>query len=573
MFCHKCGSQVADGAAFCHKCGAKILYEDAAQQPADTRAPDGELQQTGSAEPVVTEDTQHAPSNDTPKGNGGLRKAANIGRVLMWGSIALLLLLSFLNIPISPAIPAAGVAIGIILSAFGTRPLGFSKIIELVSAVILLVVIGVYVTSSGGASDKYIQVVKEGTLDGYPQMTVGEAFDSFLADPEWESGISDADERFVNVKGGITYYDEDAEILVQFIVDEENNLFQYNACEINGVPQNNLVFWNLLETIYGGNDPVSTELNPQNNSSVAPDKITMGETQSYNNEFGNIEVTIDDAEFVEYLTGDIYPDEECVFLRVFVTVKNVGTEAGMIPIGWNTLVYDDQYEFAQYWYAAEEDLSNIRPLSPPKQGTLTFMVPRIAAESDKSLVLNINDGSGKAIISCIIRDGNAGTGNDGLTPSNTDPTGFTDESNDLTYEGVSLTSWIGGPADTAYDTWGWPDYGTIVEESLYEGSDEFGYNVGPESRISFIIDYQTGMIGWITGAAEAVEFNGITLDKTRPELIAALGAPAEENDIYDEMEDISYYMMRYNLNGTVVDIVMEDSTSTAHIITISQANN
>ncbi len=57
--------------------------------------------------------------------------------------------------------------------------MGFSKIIELVSAVILLVVIGVYVTSSGGASDKYIQVVKEGTLDGYPQMTVGEAFDSF----------------------------------------------------------------------------------------------------------------------------------------------------------------------------------------------------------------------------------------------------------------------------------------------------------------------------------------------------------------------------------------------------------
>ncbi len=57
MFCHKCGSQVADGAAFCHKCGAKILYEDAAQQPADTLEPDGELQQTGAAESIVTEDT------------------------------------------------------------------------------------------------------------------------------------------------------------------------------------------------------------------------------------------------------------------------------------------------------------------------------------------------------------------------------------------------------------------------------------------------------------------------------------------------------------------------------------
>lgn len=25
MFCHKCGNQVADGAAFCHKCGAKVI--------------------------------------------------------------------------------------------------------------------------------------------------------------------------------------------------------------------------------------------------------------------------------------------------------------------------------------------------------------------------------------------------------------------------------------------------------------------------------------------------------------------------------------------------------------------
>lgn len=32
MFCHKCGAQVADGAAFCHKCGTKIVYEDTEPQ-------------------------------------------------------------------------------------------------------------------------------------------------------------------------------------------------------------------------------------------------------------------------------------------------------------------------------------------------------------------------------------------------------------------------------------------------------------------------------------------------------------------------------------------------------------
>lgn len=32
MFCHKCGNQIADGAAFCHKCGTKIVVDESVQQ-------------------------------------------------------------------------------------------------------------------------------------------------------------------------------------------------------------------------------------------------------------------------------------------------------------------------------------------------------------------------------------------------------------------------------------------------------------------------------------------------------------------------------------------------------------
>ena len=32
MFCHKCGVQIAEGAAFCHKCGAKVVYEETSPQ-------------------------------------------------------------------------------------------------------------------------------------------------------------------------------------------------------------------------------------------------------------------------------------------------------------------------------------------------------------------------------------------------------------------------------------------------------------------------------------------------------------------------------------------------------------
>ena len=35
MFCHKCGTQIAEGSAFCQKCGTKVVYEEDAAQPAE----------------------------------------------------------------------------------------------------------------------------------------------------------------------------------------------------------------------------------------------------------------------------------------------------------------------------------------------------------------------------------------------------------------------------------------------------------------------------------------------------------------------------------------------------------
>lgn len=179
MFCSKCGNEIAEGAAFCQKCGTKVVYADTDQQSMDIPVQDAEGQKDSEA----VKDTQQSPANNTAKANGGLRKAANIGRVLMWGSLLLLMLSSFGALRISPAILVTGVAIGIILSALGAkRPLSLSKIIELAVAGVLLVVIAVSVMSSGGKSDKYVEIVKSGTLDAYPQMTVGKAFDGFLDD-------------------------------------------------------------------------------------------------------------------------------------------------------------------------------------------------------------------------------------------------------------------------------------------------------------------------------------------------------------------------------------------------------
>ena len=336
----------------------------------------------------------------------------------MWGS---LLLLFFSGLPIF----AIGAVIGTILSVVGTkRPWGLSKIIELVVAVIVLVIALVTTLSSGGSGDKYIQMVKDGTLNGYPQMTVGEAFDGFLSSPKWESGLSDDNVRFVNVTGGALYNDEEVELAVQFIVDEKTGSFEYNACEVDGTPQSNLVFWGLLEAIYNG-DSSPEGMASQGGSSSMSDQIVVGETQSYDNEFGNMEVTLDYIQFADSLentwTGAYtYPDEGSVFLLASVTVKNIGTEKGSLLTAWNTLIFDGEYEFGHYTTIGDS-LTDINPLTAPTTGALVFMVPTSIMESDKSLVLNINDGGGEAVLSYVIRpgDGTSGTG-DMDTPNSID---------------------------------------------------------------------------------------------------------------------------------------------------------
>ncbi|MCI8440880.1 MAG: hypothetical protein HFF73_15510, partial [Oscillospiraceae bacterium] len=376
------------------------------------------------------------------------------------------------------------------------------------------------------------------------------------------------------VKGGALYFGEEAELAVQFIiVDEKEGSFQYNACEVDGTPQNNLVFWGLLETIYGdsasGGDSSSKGLDSRDEPDFISDKITIGEAQSYDNEFGNIEVTLNYAAFTDkldntLLEGYIYPDEGNVFLWADITVKNIGTENGDLITAWNTVVYDGTYEFRSH-STVGDPLISIAPLTAPTEGAIIFEVPSSIMESDKSLVLNINDGGGKVVLSYVIRPGNGTSGDD--IPSVL-PEGSI--ANDLTFRGTSLTDWIGGPADTAYDVFGWPDYGTIIDESLYNGGEYFGYNVGLDGGISFIIDYQSDRIGWITGAAEAIEVNGVTLDMTRAKLIDLLGTPESEETVSDELEGTEYYAMRYVINRLPVEITLPDVNSVATSIMISQ---
>ncbi|MCM1191283.1 MAG: zinc ribbon domain-containing protein [Butyrivibrio sp.] len=217
MFCIKCGAEAPDGTEFCQKCGARL---------------------TAGTPAAGADNSTAGVGNST---TGGVKPAAGAGNSAAAASV-------------DPA-RQPGNSFG---DASGKKKRKKWPVVLGVAAGLFLLFIVAAMLGSGGEkakNDKYVQMIKNGTLDDYPQKTVGDAFDDYLGSPKWESGIAEDGTRVVNVTGEIMYYDKKTDILVQFVFeDEEEGIFSYYACELNGVPQNNLFFWGLLEAIYNGDD-------------------------------------------------------------------------------------------------------------------------------------------------------------------------------------------------------------------------------------------------------------------------------------------------------------------------------
>lgn len=111
-----------------------------------------------------------------------------------------------------------------------------TAILAIIGALFVFVVVSPMLGTS-----KAVAMVKGGTLSLCPGHTVEQMVNGFLDSPSWESGESKNGAEFVNVSGGITLSGKPVNAVVQFTVDEAGGTFQYNAFEINEVPQNNFM--------------------------------------------------------------------------------------------------------------------------------------------------------------------------------------------------------------------------------------------------------------------------------------------------------------------------------------------
>jgi hypothetical protein len=99
-------------------------------------------------------------------------------------------------------------------------------------------------------NNRFVIIVKNGTLKSYTDKTVGQAVDGYFENTRWQAIEATDGKKYVNAVGNVTYQNKTVIAALQFNVEKDNNI-TINALEFNGMPQNRLVIFSLLSDMYG----------------------------------------------------------------------------------------------------------------------------------------------------------------------------------------------------------------------------------------------------------------------------------------------------------------------------------
>lgn len=112
--------------------------------------------------------------------------------------------------------------------------------------IIMILLISILFISCGDSQE--VQMVKNGTLNSYPNKTLGQAIEGFVGNPKWESIVAEDGNKYVNIVGTIKYHEKDIRMALQYKIN--GNKFELNALEFNDIPQNLLMYGALIEKMY-----------------------------------------------------------------------------------------------------------------------------------------------------------------------------------------------------------------------------------------------------------------------------------------------------------------------------------
>lgn len=91
---------------------------------------------------------------------------------------------------------------------------------------ISLIMIFLIISMTKGGTNKYVNIVKNGTISYYPEVTVGEAFKNWFSSPKWSY---DSATELVDFTGNCTWKDRTAKAVIEFRVYDDNSFEPYST--------------------------------------------------------------------------------------------------------------------------------------------------------------------------------------------------------------------------------------------------------------------------------------------------------------------------------------------------------
>lgn len=116
-------------------------------------------------------------------------------------------------------------------------------------------VLFVIIAIAFGSGNSYVEMVKNGFPELYPNITYGEAFEAFFDNCKWEYFASEDGKDVVEFHGNCMYGNDRVAVLVQFVVNETAGSFEVWTAAIDGEEQPPLVYSGMLMSVfesYGG---------------------------------------------------------------------------------------------------------------------------------------------------------------------------------------------------------------------------------------------------------------------------------------------------------------------------------
>ena len=97
--------------------------------------------------------------------------------------------------------------------------------------------------------DQRTKIVREGHLDKYPDIKIGDVYGEFFSNPQWKYFESENGKKVVEFSGNCQYEGKEINVRQQFVLNDDKT-FSVGALAFNEISQNQLMGGALMAKVY-----------------------------------------------------------------------------------------------------------------------------------------------------------------------------------------------------------------------------------------------------------------------------------------------------------------------------------